>query len=78
MERLELLTVEHTFWINKPGVSMLVLSPSFSMPQGWEKNGWSERREAVGVIRPDGSEIEATAQINMTHLSIRSPVNPRD
>jgi hypothetical protein len=79
MERAELLTVEHRFWINKPGVSMLVLSPSFHMPQDWKTNGWSERREPVVVVRPDGSEIGATAQINMTHLSIRGPLkNPRD
>jgi len=79
MERVELLTVEHTFWINKPGVQMLVLHPIFSMPPGWEKKGWRERREAVVVVRPDGSQIEATAQINMTHLNIPGPdVNPRD
>jgi len=78
VDRAELLTVEHTFWINKPGISMLVLSPSFPMPRDWEKKGWSERREAVVVVRPDGAEIGATAQINMTHLSIRGPVNPRD
>jgi len=48
------------------------------MPRDWEKKGWSERREAVVVVRPDGAEIGATAQINMKHLSIRGPVKLRD
>jgi hypothetical protein len=73
MNQLELLTVEHTFYISRPGVQMLVLSPHFMIPQNWNEHGWHERTEEVTVIRPDGSHIPATAQINVTHLNIRSP-----
>lgn len=76
MEQLELLTVEHTFYLSKPGVQMLILSPKFMMPKNWNKHGWSEREEAVTVIRPDGNRLPATAQINVTHLNIRDPDVP--
>lgn len=71
MEQLELLTVEHTFFISTAGVQMLVLSPQFRMPKDWSKRGWGQRQEQVTVIRPDGSSLPATAQINVTHLNIR-------
>jgi hypothetical protein len=70
MERVELFTVEDTFWLGQNGVSMLILHPNFSVPQGWEQRGWSQRTEAVVVVKPDGQQIDATAQINMTHLNI--------
>lgn len=76
MEQLELLTVEHTFYISKPGVQMLVLSPKFTMPKNWSERGWSEREETVTVVRPDGNRLSATAQINVTHLNIRDPDVP--
>jgi hypothetical protein len=76
MDRQELLTIEHYFYIDKPGARMLVLSPKFHMPKTWKENGWSERQEQVTVVKPDGSEIPATAQINMTHLNIRDPDVP--
>jgi len=76
MKQLELLTVEHAFFISKPGVQMLVLSPHFRMPKSWSKHGWVERQEQVTVIRPDGSSLVATAQINVTHLNIRGPGVP--
>jgi len=73
MERFELLTVEHTFWLKNPGVQMLIIHPDFPTPKGWKERGWSKRTETVLVRRPDGSEIEASAEINMTHLNIRGP-----
>jgi hypothetical protein len=73
MERVELLTVEHTFWLKRNGVQMLILSPDFPVPERWKGRGWSERTESVAVLRPDGRELEATAQINMTHLNIPDP-----
>jgi len=76
MKQLQLLTVERTFFISRPGVQMLVLAPHFTMPKNWKERGWSERREQVTVIRPDGSSLPATAQINMTHLNIRDPKVP--
>lgn len=76
MEQLELLTVEHTLFISRPGVQMLVLAPHFRTPKGWSERGWAQRQEQVTVIRPDGSSLSATAQINVTHLNIREPSVP--
>jgi len=73
MERVELLTVERTFWLSRNSVQMLILSPDFSVPPGWKDRGWNQRTETVAVLRPDGKELEATAQINMTHLNIPDP-----
>ena len=73
MQQRELLTVEHTFFISRPGIQMLILSPTLTMPDNWSRVGWSERKEIVTVIRPDGTSLTATAQINMTHLNIRGP-----
>jgi|ERR1043165_5653757 hypothetical protein len=73
MERVELLTVEDAFWLGRKGVAMLILHPDFSVPPGWEQRGWSQRTEPVVVVKPDGQKIEATAQINMTHLNIPDP-----
>ena len=76
MHQRELLTVEHTFFIGRPGVQILVLSPNFMMPDNWGEQGWKERKEQVTVVRPDGSVLAATAQINVTHLNIRDPEVP--
>ena len=76
MDRQELLTVEHAYYIDRPGAPMLVLSPHFHMPKKWNENGWRERQEQVIVLRPDGSELPATAQISITHLNIRDPNVP--
>jgi hypothetical protein len=70
MQQHELLTVEHTFFISRPGIQMLVLAPHFKMPKDWSKRGWAQRQEQVTVIRPDGSSLPATAQIHVTHLNI--------
>ena len=61
MTHLELMTVEHTVFISRPGGQMLVLSPRFRMPKSWSKRGWAERQEQVTVIRPDASSLMATA-----------------
>ncbi len=73
MDKVELLTVEHA-WLAVPG--MLLISPCFPVP--WDDNGhgWQDRTEKVTVVTPDGPELESTAQINMTHLSIRDPEIP--
>jgi hypothetical protein len=76
MKQLELLTVEHTFFISRPGVQMLVFAPRFRMPKIWSERGWAQRQEQVTVVRPDGSSLAATAQINVTHLNIRDPNVP--
>jgi hypothetical protein len=55
MNQLELLTVEHTFFISKHGVQMLVLAPRLTIPKNWSERGWSERQEQVTVMRPDGT-----------------------
>jgi hypothetical protein len=78
MNQLELLTVEHTFFISRPGVQMLVLAPHFIMPKSWSERGWAQRQERVTVVRPDGSSLPATAQINITHLNIRDPDVPSE
>src|SRR4051794_12757163 len=78
MQRFELMTVEHAWLLERPGVHMLILSPHFLMPAGWEKKGWRERNESVLVVRPDGTEIEANAQINVTHLNISGLVPLRE
>jgi len=76
MEQVELLTIERTFFISRPGVQMLILTPHFRMPKGWSECGWLQRQEQVMVIRPDGSSLPATAQINVIHLNIRDPDVP--
>ena len=76
MTLVPILTVEDTFWIVRPGVQMLVLHPAFPVPPGWNARGWNQRTEKVIVLRPDQSELEATAQISMTHLNIRDPQVP--
>src|SRR5947207_3200373 len=65
MERVELLTVEGT-WELRPKAQMLIIYPRIRAPQDWDKRGWAERTEPVIVIRPDGSGIEATGQLNTT------------
>ena len=76
MARVELLTVEDTFWLGQNGVSKLLLHPDFPVPPGWEQHGWSQRTQAVQVCKPDGQQIEATAQIDLIHLNIPTPDVP--
>ena len=68
MERVELLTVESTLEL-RPKAQMLIIHPRFHPPKDWDTRGWHERTETVVVVRPDGSELDATAQINTTVAS---------
>jgi hypothetical protein len=64
-DRVELLTVEDRFQLSGVG---LVLVPDFSVPDGWRNI-----EETVQLCRPDGTMLEAVAQLNMTHFNIRDP-----
>jgi hypothetical protein len=69
-----LLTIEHAFYIDKLGADARSLAEvPHAEGLGRER---LERQEQVIVVRPDGSELTATAQINMTHLNIRDPDVP--
>lgn len=71
MERVELITVERTSRLSKasePDWSLLVVHPNFSLSQTGK--GFSARTEPVTILRPDGREFEATAEIGISHLNI--------
>src|SRR5438093_13285206 len=70
MDRVELLTVEAAFHINGRGI---VIIPDFSVP-----NGWKNRTERIVVAKPDGHQIETTAQFNMSHFNIPDAKVPLD
>lgn len=72
MERVPLITVETTFLLESeahPERSILIIHPDLSVPP----QGWKERSEAVGILRPDGRADEAVAQISLSHFSITDP-----
>lgn len=72
MKRVVLLTVEKTFCLGgdrHPQRSVLIVEPRLPVPAG----GWKGRTETVVVRRPDGSELEATAHISMSHLNLSDP-----
>jgi len=69
MKRVELIIVKDTFWLIQSGVQMLTLHPDFAVPTG----GWKKVTEKVMIVRPDGCNIEATAEITMQHFNIRDP-----
>ena len=74
MECLELLTVENTFAINCNTVTILIIYPDFSVPNG----GWQNCTEIVEVLQPNGQRIKATAEIATMHLNIKDPAAPID
>ena len=76
MKTAELLTVEHTFFIARGDTSLLILYPDFPIPEDYGSP--VQRVEQVSLLRPDGSCIEATAQINVSHLNIPAPDVPWD
>jgi hypothetical protein len=76
MERVELLTVKHTFELNRNSTHTLILFPEFPVPKGWKDRDWNERIETVTILRPDGTELEAAAQINTSHLDTPDPKFP--
>jgi len=72
MERVPLITVETTFWLQSEAHaerSILIVHPDLSVPP----HGWKERAETVRILRPDGRECEALAQISLSHFNIRDP-----
>jgi hypothetical protein len=69
MQRVELITIEDTFWLAGNGVQLLILRPDFSVPAG----GWKDITQKVTIVTPDGNEIEATAEITLQHFNIREP-----
>jgi hypothetical protein len=72
MERVALITVERTFCLRSdthPERCVLIIHPDLSVPPA----GWKERSETVAIATPDGRELEATAQISLSHLNIRDP-----
>jgi hypothetical protein len=71
--RVELLTVERASWIPAKDSGILTVWPDFSVPEGWERQGWTERIEPVLVSQPDGRQIEASAHISMTHIHFLDP-----
>jgi hypothetical protein len=71
MNLVELLVIEDRFQITGRGV---ILTPDFSTP----KKRWQNRIEKVSVITPAGQAIEANAEINHVHFSIRDPQVPLD
>jgi hypothetical protein len=70
MERVEIITVERTSCLSSdihPERCVLIVEPRLSVPP----DGWMEQTETVAVLRPDGREFEATAQISLSHLNIK-------
>jgi hypothetical protein len=70
MERITLITVETTSCLRNdlhPERCILIIHPDLSVPPG----GWKERTEPVTVLRPDGRQFEAAAQISLSHLNFK-------
>jgi hypothetical protein len=76
MQHLGLMTVERTLFLSRPGLQMLVLTPCLKVFMGRSAPELVQRQERVTVIRPDGSRIAATAQINTIHVNIADPHAP--
>jgi hypothetical protein len=76
MQPRELMTVESTLFLSKPGLQMLVLTPCLKVSMDQDAPKWVQRQERVTVMRPDGSRISATAQINTIHANIADPHAP--
>jgi hypothetical protein len=76
MQHSELMTVESTVFLCRPGLQMLVLTPCLKVPVDRGLQGLVQRQEQVTVVRPDGSSIAATAQINRIHVNIADPHAP--
>lgn len=70
MERVALITAEKVFCLRSdlhPERCVLIVHPDLSVPAG----GWKERTEAVTVLRPDGSALEAAARISLSHINFK-------
>jgi hypothetical protein len=66
MELIELLTVEDSFDIAGHGVVMI---PDFPIPDV----PWKNRTKPVVIVRPNGSQFQATARIDLTHMNLADP-----
>lgn len=62
MQVIELLTVEDTFQLSSTGLTCV---PDFAIPPG----NWKNLVCASSIVRPDGTEIEATAHFNAWHFN---------
>ena len=65
-----MITVEKTFRLRSdlhPERCVLIIDPPLRVPH----DGWKEKTETVSVLRPDGREFEAAAQISLSHLNIK-------
>jgi hypothetical protein len=69
MNRVELLTVEERFQLSEIG---LTLAPDFPVPPG----KWKNIQSKASVVCPNGSQFEATVQLNMTHFNVPDPSAP--
>src|SRR5215469_6039022 len=70
MERVALITTERAFCLRSdthPERCVLIVHPDLSVPA----SGWKERTETVTVLRPDGRQIEAAAQISLSHFNFK-------
>jgi hypothetical protein len=72
MDPVELLVVDTALPLGKEDRRILVINPNLPSPG----KGWKDRREAVLVVRPDGVQFEATAEVTLAHLNIRDPEAP--
>jgi hypothetical protein len=71
MAQTELLTVEQVFQLQGIGLTVV---PDFSVP----KAGWKNGTHRVGVVKPNGEQLEADANFNVWHFNIRDPSAPLD
>lgn len=71
MNQSELLTVDDVFLIDRLG---LIVVPDFSVPN----NDWKPSKENIRIERPDGSNVNAVAQVNHSHFNIPDPSVPMD
>jgi hypothetical protein len=69
MERVELLIVQRTFLCKDPDRQMLIIFPWLPFPRDWKLP--RQNFETVLVVRPDGTQTEATAEINVAYLDTR-------
>jgi hypothetical protein len=72
VKRALLLIVQDTFALVKDASgkpTVLIVHPDLPVPAA----GWKVRTEPVTIERPDGSNLETTAQISLSHFNIHDP-----
>ena len=65
MDLVELLSVADRMELRRIGVAVM---PDFALPPG----GWRERFEAVLIVRPDGTRLNAMARFAVVHFNARA------